>query len=93
MYMTQRSTGPRWLCGQKRQLHVSTIVCISCQGKKYLKKLSRKYSLCKFVHMVWRALMARKKAVLSLTVGCADSDSINQKACDLQTSCKIIFLH
>ena len=52
---------------------------------KYLKKLSRKYPLCKFVHMIWRALVARKKAVLSLAIGCADSDSINQKACDLHT--------
>ena len=34
--------------------------------------------------MIWRALVAGKKAVLSLTVGRADSDSINQKACDLR---------
>lgn len=79
---------------KEQQRHVRTvhIICMIGPGKTYLKKLSRKDSLCKFVHMVWRALVARKKAVLSLAVGCADCDSINQKACDLQTSCEIIFL-
>lgn len=72
------------------------MTCCSCkqceqhaqvvQVEQYLKELGREYPLCKFVHMIWRALVARKKAVLSLAVGCADSDSVNQKARDLQVT-------